>query len=763
MSIRPRLRHLPPFAAFLVLAALIWVQIQFPLSFATARQLVFDSYMAVHPAAVDAPITVISIDETSLARHGPWPWPESLLAALVDELQALGASLVGLALIPADHSHARNSYAGDSHARNSYAGNSYAGNSHAGDSHAGDSSVGDRAAAPALSAMAKQLIRHDERPTPMTRPPTQAGAQQAGVQQAGPGSLEASLARLPTVVGFALTERVGSDQPPPRRAGLVTVGVESPRLATRLAKTLLPSAAALQGAAGIGALTVFPDRDGRVRRIPLLVQMGHTLYPSLVAELLRLRLEESDYLLRAKPGSEVDAPMQLKIGQRTTDLNDNGEVWLHYAPRRALAQISASTVLQGNLAPATLAGRIALIGVSAPGVGAMITSPLGEQLAPAEVHALTLAQLMSGVDPWRPSWANAAEVSFAAAGALLLIGISLWRRGLWLVVPGALLVATVVATAFQLFVQQRLLLDPLSPVLTITAVYITLALSSYLVAERERRWIQQAFSSYLSPTLVRHLMRDPAQLRLSGERRQCSFIMTDLAGFTPLVERCEPEALVDLLNRYLDRLLEVVFAHQGTLDRIVGDAVSVRFSAPVVQPDHAQRAVDCALALDRSAHAFAMEMQAAGIPFGETRIGVHSGEVIVGNFGGSRHLDYRAFGDPINTAARLETANKVFGTRLILSGATLQHCPNPPATRPIGELLLKGKSRPVASFTPLARSEIETGLADTYARVYSAMANRDQQAQALIEACAAEFPEDSLTQFHWQRLQSGDSGVIFAL
>lgn len=722
MPIRPGLQHLPALTALLVLAALIGVQLQFPLSFAAARQLVFDTYMAAHPAAADAPITVISIDETSLAQYGPWPWPESRLAALIDEVQALGAALVGLVLIPADHRHPE-----------------------------------PRAVGLDQRATAEHPIQDGQRPPQGRRPPTP-GEQ----QQSQTSNLEASLARLPAVVGFALTERAGSDQPPPRPAGLVTVGVQSPQLAHALTKSLLPSTHSRQAAAGIGALNVFPDRDGRVRRIPLLVQMGERLYPSLVAELLRLRLGESDYLLRAKPGSAFDAPMRLKIGRQMTGLNDNGEIWLHYAPRKALAQISASRLLQGNLAPAALAGRIALIGVSAPGVGAMITSPLGEPLAPAEVHAQALAQLMTGVNPWRPSWATAAEVSFAAAGALLLIVISLWRRGLWLVVPGALLVATVVATAFQLFVQQRLLLDPLSPVLTITAVYITLALSSYLVAERERRWIQRAFSSYVSPNLVRHLMRDPAQLTLSGERRECSFIMTDLAGFTPLVEGCEPEALVDLLNRYLDQMVEVVFAHQGTLDRIVGDAVSARFSAPVVQPDHAQRAVDCALELDRSAHAFAKEMQATGIPFGETRIGVHSGEVIVGNFGGSRHLDYRAFGDPINTAARLETANKVFGTRLILSGATLEHCPNPPATRPIGELLLKGKSRPVASFTPLTQSEIETGLAAAYARAYSAMEHGDEQAKALLEDCAARFPQDALTQFHWQRLQSGATGVVFA-
>ncbi|WP_296810052.1 CHASE2 domain-containing protein [Thiocapsa sp.] len=156
-------------------------------------------------------------------------------------------------------------------------------------------------------------------------------------------------------------------------------------------------------------------------------------------------------------------------------------------------------------------------------------------------------------------------------------------------------------------------------------------------------------------------------------------------------------------------------------------------------------------------------IRASGIAFGETRIGVHSGEVIVGNFGGSRHLDYRAFGDPINTAARLETANKVFGTRLILSAATLEQCPSPPATRPIGELLLKGKTRPVSSFTPLTDLDSESGLAEAYARAYGAMAHADDTALTLLEACSARFPADTLTQFHLQRFRTGSTGVIFAL
>jgi adenylate cyclase len=261
---------------------------------------------------------------------------------------------------------------------------------------------------------------------------------------------------------------------------------------------------------------------------------------------------------------------------------------------------------------------------------------------------------------------------------------------------------------------------------------------------------------------VSHLVQHPEELRLRGERRECSFVMTDLAGFTAMVERFPPEELVDLLNGYLESLVSIVFRFDGTVERIVGDAVSAHFSAPVRQPDHAQRAVDLALAIDRFASEFSSAMQARGVPFGQTRIGVHTGEVIVGNFGGRSHLDYRGFGDPINTTARLESANRHFGTRIAISADTLARCEDL-QTRSIGELILKGKTRPIAVFTPLTPDEIETGLAAAYREAYALAEREDARAIAAFESCAARFPTDGLTRFHLERLTRGKRGVVIPL
>ncbi len=568
-------------------------------------------------------------------------------------------------------------------------------------------------------------------------------------------------AAAPLVIGFALTDRGGSVDSPPQLAGLTTLGDPWP-LPSALPASLLPSPAAVERAAGIGALNVFPDGDGRLRRMPMLVQHETILYPTLLSEMLRVSTGQTSYLVRFEGGETASGGISLKTGAAVLPLNTNGELWLRDAPSADLPHHSAARLLAGELAPGALAGKVVFVGVSAPGIGTRFNSALGEALTPAEIHAQAFAQLLEGRHPLRPDWALGAEILAGALGALVLVLLAYWLRGLGLVLVGALLLLAIIAGALFAFSKALVLLDPMLPALSIGSVLATLVAGGYAIEVRQRAWIQRAFASYLSPNLVRHLIRHPKSLRLTGERRVCSFVMTDLANFTPLVEALPPEKLVDILNRYLAEVVALIFRHEGTVERIVGDAVSVLFSAPVTQPDHARRAVALALDIDRFATAFADDLQRRGVPFGHTRIGVHSGEVLVGNFGGRDHLNYRALGDPINTAARLESANRHVGTRIAISGDTLAQCPKLPA-RPIGALLLKGKSRPVDTYTPLTPADSESGLAAAYLEAY-ALAERDDPAStAAFVVCAERFPDDALSRFHAARLQAGERGIRIRL
>ena len=285
---------------------------------------------------------------------------------------------------------------------------------------------------------------------------------------------------------------------------------------------------------------------------------------------------------------------------------------------------------------------------------------------------------------------------------------------------------------------------------------------AFTVLDRERRWIRDAFSSYISPNLVRHLIEHPEELTLGGSRRDCTFVLTDLAGFTALVEQADPETVVALLNEYLDAMTRIALAEDGTLDRIVGDAVAVIFSAPVVQPDHAERAVRCALAMDRFATSFAARLARDGLPLHGTRIGVCSGQVIVGHVGGSGRMDYRALGDPINTAKRLEDANRWLGTRICVAAATMERVPGFVGRR-IGALELAGKRNPVEAWEALRPEEAGTERLGAYEEAFEQMASGDPKALDAFRALERERPGDPLVRLHRRRLEAGERGAVLAL
>jgi adenylate cyclase len=292
--------------------------------------------------------------------------------------------------------------------------------------------------------------------------------------------------------------------------------------------------------------------------------------------------------------------------------------------------------------------------------------------------------------------------------------------------------------------------------------FILASLQHHLASERRQRWVKQAFARYVSPNLVAHLVDHPGELELGGSRRECSFIFTDLAGFTSLMEKLDPAQAVSLLNTYLDNMIRIAFEHEGTLDRIVGDAVAIMFSAPVEQPDHRQRALRCAEAMHRYASRYSAEASARGVPFGVTRIGIHTGEVTVGNFGGTTIFDYRALGDPVNTAARLESVNKQLGTLACVSEATLSGCRGVSA-RPVGKLVLKGKTEPLMVYEPLFATDGKAVSSGAYTMAYELMEQQDPTARDAFELLSRERPDDGLVKFHLKRLEAGQSGdmIVF--
>src|SRR6202022_2065917 len=279
-------------------------------------------------------------------------------------------------------------------------------------------------------------------------------------------------------------------------------------------------------------------------------------------------------------------------------------------------------------------------------------------------------------------------------------------------------------------------------------------------AEAERA--HPSLSRYFSPQIASRLASDGESNGMEVHRREVATIFTDITSFTSLVETAAPEVLGELLNEYVGGMTDVVFAHEGTVAKIIGDAIQILFNAPGDQPDYATRAVACAHGLDVWAEGFRARWKSKGVDFGATRIGVHAGPALVGNFGGGRFFDYTAYGDTINIAARLEAANKYLGTRICVSAAVAKGTANFKG-RPVGDLVLRGRSEPLRAYEPLPAAVFEAPATKQYSEAFAKLESGDVAAMPAFAALVGLHADDALAGFHLRRLLNGARGVRMQL
>ena len=374
------------------------------------------------------------------------------------------------------------------------------------------------------------------------------------------------------------------------------------------------------------------------------------------------------------------------------------------------------------------------------------------------IHAFALAQFIDGRA--RPSWTplEAAALTTVTAGA----GLAIAALSLPLTATLGIALAVLAlpwAGGFVLALAGGPVAAPLTPSL---ALVLAVGAGSVLTGRRrlaEKRFIESAFSRYVSPAVLAEIQADPAKLRLGGERRELTFVFTDIAGFTTLSERLPPDRVAALLNHYLDGMSAIVLEHSGTIDKFIGDAVVALFGAPVAHEDDPDRAVSCALAMDAFATRFRAEH--ADVGFGITRIGVNSGPAVVGNFGGAARFDYTAIGDTVNAAARLEGLNKYLGSRVAVGGETVARC-RCHRFLPVAEVVLKGKHEMIPVFLPLP-PEVEEGFAEAWRAVYALIAAKDPRAGAELAAFSERWPGAPVVALHLIRQAHGDTGVAMVM
>ena len=693
-------------ALLLALLAANWLA---PGAAEPARLAVFDQWqrLAPHGGAEAGPV-IVDVDDASLAELGQWPWPRTYLAAIVERLAEMDAAVIAFDIVFSEP---------------------------------------DRFSPPVL---AETLTGLDD------------DARAALRRARGHDTRFAdAIAAAPVVLARALAPGDGRAVPPAPGLDVVVGGAGvRPALLLRRDGVVANLAELREAARAVGLISFAPERGGVARRIPLVAEAGDLLHPTLALQ--ALRVAGGGHASIAVATDAEGRSLGVSLGRREIPTDPQGRVWVHAAPHDPSRFVPAADVLTGRVAQDRVAGRIVLVGTSAIGLLDIKATPVASQIPGVEVHAQLIDNLLTGglhrslVLEWLVEPLAALLLGLLMVAAVPRLG----PAGGVLLLAGVM--AGCIAASWLAFSGFGVLADPVLPLLAAALPFLVLSYAKYVREGRQRRAIHQAFDQYLAPALVAQLIDDPDRLRLGGEEREMTFLFTDLAGFTAFAEAVSPETLVDVLNRYLDGMCRIVMAHGGTIDKIVGDAVHAMFNAPTAQPDHARRAVACALELDAFAQAFVTETAAAGRPLGITRIGVNTGRAVVGNFGGARRFDYTAHGDSINTAARLESANKQLGTRIAVAAGTLAQCEGVPA-RPIGVVFLMGKDQGVATYEPLTAAAAADPRMARYRAAYDLLAAGDPAAAAAFAGLAADWPEDGPTALHRDRAAAGARDVLLRL
>ena len=498
--------------------------------------------------------------------------------------------------------------------------------------------------------------------------------------------------RVPTVLAYAASTQATEGGP---HVGTAQIGGKPTEWLFQYPGILRQTQSLAESAEGVGIVTSAPEIDGVVRRVPLVVNSQDKLYPSFALEMLRVAVGDPSYQIRTgDAGVEwLRIPSYPKV-----DTDGNGRIWM--TSNIDFYKAKATDYLKSPVEGAVFV----IIGVTAEGVVNPVPTANG-MMYPHEIQANILHHLLNGTSPAEPVWAQTAELATALALVLLLL---LTASNVFLSFP-ALIVSFVSIYYMTLwyFVQGHLV--DMSGILLIGFLFWSfVTFRSFITQFFLRRQVKKQFGTYLSPDMVKMLQDDPSLLKLGGERKEMTFLFTDIMGFTPVSEAFkkndDPEGLVDLINTYLDSMTKIILANGGTIDKYMGDCIMAFWNAPLDEPAHADRAVKSAIEIRRKTIDLNKEFKEQGLDLPPINVGtgVNTGTCIVGNMGSETRFDYSVIGDAVNLAARLEaTAGRGDYEKypIIVSDDTVKQCRYPHRFEFIGEILVKGKSEPIKIYS----------------------------------------------------------------
>ena len=449
-------------------------------------------------------------------------------------------------------------------------------------------------------------------------------------------------------------------------------------------------------AKGFGFFNIFPDRDGICRNYNLIAVYEKSFFPSLALASAKEFLSQEPIISIAPYG--IDS---ILIGKRHVVVDEMGRCVInYYGGPDSFSMISAVDVIKGRIPKYSVKGKVVFVGATEVGIYDLRATPVDPVLPGVLIHATVLSNILQGRFIIRDGRVIALEVILIFLFPLIMSALlSFARHALFSVILLIGFFSGYGMLNVDLFLKYGLNMSMIYPALPLLFTYIGCEAYRNLIEVRRSRFLQKAFSSYISPQLVSQIVKNPDMLRLGGEKREITVLFSDIRGFTSISEKFPPETIVQILNRYLDPMTRIILTHKGTLDKYIGDAIMAIYNAPLNIEDHPYLACKSAVEMIKALEQVNREFKQIGFPEIDIGIGIHTGDAVVGNMGTDVRFDYTAIGDTVNLSSRLESLNKQYRTHIIVSESTKNKVnSNEFKFRELDKIKVKGKEAPVTIY-----------------------------------------------------------------
>ncbi len=619
------------------------------------------------PQSMDERVAILDIDEKSLAEQGRWPWGRDKLATLMNKLfDQYGVKLVGFDVVFAEP----------------------------------DESSGLKS----LETLAKKELKD--------APVFQSALKELRPQLDYDARFAAAVKNRPVILGYYFSSKEGGVSSGAAPEPVFPAGTFSGR---KIAFTQWVSFGAnlaefQQSAAGAGHFNPLVDpNDGISRRVPLLVEYKGQYYESLALAMVRNLLGNPPIT----PGYPGNSPasyaamewLDLKTtggGVMRIPVDENAATLIPYrGDQGSFPYISITDVLNDRIPKEKLAGRVIVVGTTAPGLMDLRATPVGAAYPGVEIHANLIAGMLDGAIKHKPPYILGADVlTVLIAGAVMAFLLPILSP-LRATLVGIIVLLLLLSLNFGFWHVSNVVLPLANAMIAVVLLYAMNMSWGYFVESRTKRQLTGLFGQYVPPELVEEMSRDPENYSMAGRKAELTVLFSDVRGFTTISEGLEPDELATLMNEYLGAMTVVVRKHRGTLDKYIGDAIMAFWGAPVDDPEHAKNAVLTGLEMHVALHELNKNLMARGWPELKIGVGVNTGPMTVGDMGSPVRQSYTVMGDAVNLGSRLEGITKQYGVGFIVGESTRELLKKEFVFRELDRVRVKGKEDPVGIYEPV--------------------------------------------------------------